>query len=461
MQLLDSPNIFHRFEQDGKSKTAIDTGIQASGHSFSRIREQFTGSAILASLNKNTVETREIQIDQFFSHEKRVYIILDEYFSGNCLREYFAYSDFSPQKRECMRLMGMIIHSLSDRLSAQINPNHILHSDGQILLLPKEWSQIISVNESEASQQKGFEQINFPDIENLEPQRSQLHAYASSLYFMISGKWPTEGRDVHFQHRLKRKKTYRPIEMLLPRISEDLANWFYQALRMETDDYLLPLQYLDAMEIDAISASEDNSELSRVQSYQKSLKREELRVGIKKKAGLIIALTAVLVTFLVLGINAIQQATRDLVVTGMSPDEVVRNFYESYNTRDHGFMSEATHRGAARNIIDQVASLYAVSAIREATEMRSVFISAPEWLEKAENERESLQEYTVFGVTDLSLTRTEPPEPDAVRFIVNYTLWFPEEGELEGEHITEQLTLMEFRRGWKIVSLEDLLNHHQ
>ena len=457
MQLINSSNLFQRLELNGHSRTAINTGIQASGHSLSKIREQFTGPALIISLDKDpsklTIE--ETPIEQFLSSEKQLYIVLHDYFSGNSLQNYLAYSGLDPQKREFIHLMAMIINSHSSLLPAQINPNHILHDSdkGRIFLLPGEWSRIISAHELESSREKGFDQLNYPDVEGFEARILQTHFLAGLLYFMLSGKWAVESDDMHFQHRLKRMKIYRPIEAQFPQMPAALADWFYRALRMEASDcspLLSYLDYLDELRSGPISEPESNS--PRLQSYQKALGRELLRVKIKTRAGLIIALLSVLIAVSAFGITAIRQATRSLAITGMPPEEVLENFYESYNNLDHVFMSEATHRRAGRGKVNQIASIYAISTIREGTEMRKVFLSAPEWLNMPEDDRKTFQDYLVFGITDLSITAT--PRAEQTRFIVSYTLWSPEEGLLNGENFTEQVELREFRRGWKIVSLE-------
>ncbi|MGI9255406.1 MAG: hypothetical protein ACR2PY_00560, partial [Salinispira sp.] len=347
IRIDDSSNIFHRFAHGDKDKTAICTGIQASGHGMQRFSADFTGSILLFSLNDDhsSVVMRRIPVDRLFSQHKRLYIVIDEYFQGKSMQEYLndAHSD-SPRREfsEFSYMMGMIINTYSHLLPLPINPQHILHSSGKLLILPEKWSHIITSYESEQSRQKGLARINYPDQHGFDKKKLQTFCFACSLYYMLSQHWSIEEDDNSIHDRLKRMKVHRPIEALLPEIPEELAAWFHEALRLKISDCSVPIFYLKKPQsLQSADRSPENTD-RRIRSWQRSLKREKLRNTIRRHILPISIAAAVLIIFLASMAAIIRQATSDLLITGLAPEEVIRTFYESYNNLDHTFMADAT-----------------------------------------------------------------------------------------------------------------------
>ena len=488
MQLNRPHSRFHCFEQDGHSKTAIYTGIGASGHSMAKVREKITSPAIiispniqpggLADGNPSTYSIREVPIEQIISHNNQLYIILNECFTGNTLQDYFTQTNLtghesilgggtslsndlmqtnlSMQKGECLQMLATIIIEHGKQLPPHIHPDHILHGDRGLLLLPGKWSAMLSQYESGQDREQGFEQINYPDVKNHALLELQLYALASSAYFLLSTRWPVEGNDRECQRRLKRIKVQQPIEMLLPEIPGELADWFDRALKLAADDSSPLLRYLQ----NASKPAEQEDRSRRISAYRKALKRELWWQKITRHRLGIISLLSTFTIIAIIGIASVRTATRDLAITGLSPEQVVRGFYTSYNSLDHNFMAEASHGKAGRQKTIQISSIYAITAVRAGTELRPTFVSAAEWLRKPEGERESLQTHTVFGITQLSLTtqNTALPEEstEEPHFIVSYTLWSPGTEGLQPTEFREELRLREFRRGWKIVAITQL-----
>jgi hypothetical protein len=129
-------------------------------------------------------------------------------------------------------------------------------------------------------------------------------------------------------------------------------------------------------------------------------------------------------------------------------------------------MDACTAKGAGKDDIGMVTSLFVISKVRQAYEMNR----APAWIsaESWEASGGGPGEARVFGVTGL---RIEPiksggEEPGPVRFRAAYTLWLPEEAGgpeeaagLPGTALprgvprTDELTLDRVRGNWRITKI--------
>lgn len=483
MQLIQSHNLFHRLEQNGKTKTAIDTGIQASGPGMTRLKDKLSQNALVITLSPDTsegdgFEYRKIPLDQVLSFDKTIYLTLEEYFSGNTLQDYLDYND--PISEEEARLIVSLLkfsQSHSDLLPEQLNPQHILMDGDDILILPGQWSRAISTNEHIGSLSKGFEQVNYPDNGMYKAFRLQRFALAASLYRILTGEWPVREENLELQRRFKRKGLITPIEFYLPELESWATQWFEDILSLRdfnsaddmdeshVYDWILSLPEATvkvATHKHPETSDPAASENDRLGKYLRRMRLERRLQHMKAKTPILTFAGLLAIVLLAVGITAVRNATRDLAVTGLTPDQVVREYYESYNRLDHGYMEEATRGKINRSRVNRLANLYAISMVREGTELRSVFVPADEWLNKDPEVREPLGDFMVFGMTGFEmLERNEYLDADGetvIEYRVEYTVWDPREdmGDIQGVLRTDMLKLREFPRGWQIIELRQL-----
>ncbi|AHC14994.1 hypothetical protein [Salinispira pacifica] len=483
MQLIQSHNLFHRLEHNGETKTAIDTGIQASGPGMTRLKDKLSQNALVISLLQGKEEPedfqyRKIPLDQVLSFDGTIYLTLNEYFTGNTLQDYLDYQDpISSDEAKLIVSLFKFSRRHSDLLPEQLNPQHILLDGERLLILPAQWSRAISTNENIGSLSKGFEQVNYPDNGMYKSFRLQHFALASSLYRILTGQWPVREENLELKRRFKRKGLITPIEYYLPGLEDWVLQWFDHTLSLrdfaprgnKTDDDIyewilnLPSQ---PPEISTgkhpDSRDTEMAESERLARYFRRMRIERRLQHMKARAPMLTFAGLVAIVLLAVGITVVRNATRDLAVTGLSPDEVVREYYESYNSLDHGFLEEAARGKIGRSRVNRLANLYAVSMVREGTELRSVFVPADEWLNKDPEVREPLGDFMVFGMTDFELLeRDEYRDADGetiIEYRVEYIVWDPREDMqgLQGVQNTDELKLREFPRGWQITELRQL-----
>ncbi len=164
---------------------------------------------------------------------------------------------------------------------------------------------------------------------------------------------------------------------------------------------------------------------------EKFVKKKERRVKtrrfIKKHAAIILGISAaVIIAGSIVGSIIYDRAQRP-TTKGMTPSEVVRAYYDAFNSVDHVFMDQIAIDGAGKRDIDMAMHLFVLVKVREAYqhEMRSSAIfPAQDWLEDGADPVPA--DIIVFGITDFtSVPEDEDAEDGEVSFNVTYTLWTP------------------------------------
>jgi hypothetical protein len=479
MQLINSHNLFHRLEIGGVSHTALDTGIASNGPGMTKIRNAVTGAAMRIVPEQDGFSTSPVDVDQILSLDGRIHLVLKGYFNGHTLRDYIDYrQDFSGETASLFALLFRIYRHQPELLPVNLNPHHILHcEDGTLLILPEAWSLLLSANESEESLDSGQRRLTFPDTTMFEPWRVRLYALVNALYFMITRRWPYPGDDLESYRRYQRRNLAMPVELIYPDMDADLARWINASLQMEADglaedieDQLRKLgerrPHIPGDGLPEYRRPRDPEDRKREPAnfafYRRQLQRERVFAWVKRRSLPLVIAASVLIVAVAGTITTVQNLTADLLITGLEPAEVVREFYESFNRLDHEFMSQATAGRAGQGAISRISNMYVVSTIREGTEMRSVFMNAEQWLSLPEDQRPSLTDRLVFGLGDLEIRETDRmTDADGnplIEYEATYVLWDPDPEEdllLENDY-RDRLVLKEFRRGWKIVELTSL-----
>ncbi len=489
MQLIDSHNLFHRLDIDRTQFTAVDTGISASGPGIAKLRQNLTGGAMLIRRDTDgrSMTATVVPIYQILALDSRVHIVLSGYFSGHTLSDYLGQRDtFSREKADFFSLLFLMFRENLDLLPERVNPQHILYcDDASILLIPEQWSRVLSSYETERSLSKGYRVINYPDPDMFEKPRIVQFYLACALEYVLTRVWPYAFLEPHHLSRMQRKMLAVPLELIDPGLPDEISDWIDAALVMEAEnppeaiDTILqrladeppavhpdrdPSIYADtdrrAADRRAVADRRAASDNPQIRRYRTRMKQVQAVNWIRRHSVAVTAITLSAIVFIAAGITVIQNFTRDLMITGLSPAEVVAGFYDSYNNLGHEFMSEATADDAARSEIRRIIHIYAVSVVREGTEMQSVFIPAPVWLDLDEETRPPLERNLVFGLTDLELSEqrrfTDAEGRPSIEFAAEYTIWDPaaQENTLIPSRRRDELLLREFRRGWKIVEFE-------
>lgn len=166
---------------------------------------------------------------------------------------------------------------------------------------------------------------------------------------------------------------------------------------------------------------------------------------------------SIVAAFLIFVIVSIATSRNERMTTaGMSPETVVKEYYEAFSILNHTFMDTILMSGADRSDINTAVNLFAISRVRQTHEQKtgSAIISARLWKELGRE----LPAPDVFGVTDLTLTHLGGNETDGVVvYRADYLLWFPHEDTSSSR--SDEIILERARNGnWRIAEIYRTLN---
>lgn len=195
------------------------------------------------------------------------------------------------------------------------------------------------------------------------------------------------------------------------------------------------------------------------ETAEKTARRRENRFGWKgffrKKGTLTVGIAAGIILLGTVLFPILSGALAPPLTRGMEPRQVLETYFNGINSLDVTVTQGCVDGKAAKDRINTVMNLYAVSRVRMGYEGRSPFVSAPDWL--ARPDRTLKEGEMLFGITGLEI---RPLSEN--RFHVLYREWssFYEgnEGEqnlspalmIQGAEIEEEYRLIWKREAWLI-----------
>lgn len=141
---------------------------------------------------------------------------------------------------------------------------------------------------------------------------------------------------------------------------------------------------------------------------------------------------------------------------GMSPETVVREYYDAFSRLNHTYMESIIYR-ADRTDINVAVNFFAVTRIRQVNEgpTRPRIFTASAWLEQGRE----LPAPDVFGVTDLKILQTGGSEDSGqIEFLADYILWYP--NDLPESYRSDELTLRRLRGNWRITEINRTIKNN-
>ena len=291
------------------------------------------------------------------------------------------------------------------------------------------------------------------------------------LYHIFCNNPPFYRNDENELREDIREGVFVPPQLAAPGLDPEMAKLINEAISPETrtreakprPDFIMdfigsPGSRQASSWVKALSDKEIQSARLERDQYKKRTKG-----AVKTRRFLNRNTTAIAAIFIVLLVSII--FTRSLIrsraelpnTMGMTAIEVVKAYYQAFNTLDHAMMQASVSGRAGRNDIQTATSLFVVLRVRQAHESTEFFMPASEWLEAGQPETGKL----VFGITDLTVTLLSESESNAV-FEAAYVFWTPAANEDEenltslprGIYTRDIVTLAFQRDAWRITDIE-------
>ncbi len=232
----------------------------------------------------------------------------------------------------------------------------------------------------------------------------------------------------------------------------DILNGFLEILLREKGE----IAQVSAL-FQPVSKEEDNKAARERKRYtiRQNIITKSKRFYLSNKPAVISV--SIVAAFLIFVIVSIATSRNERMTTaGMSPETVVKEYYEAFSILNHTFMDTILMSGADRSDINTAINLFAISKVRQTHENlpSSAIISARLWKELGRE----LPAPDVFGVTDLTLTHLGGNETDGVVvYRADYLLWFPHEDAPSSR--SDEIILERARNGnWRIAEIYRTLN---
>jgi hypothetical protein len=326
----------------------------------------------------------------------------------------------------------------------------------------------------------GAEQWIHPDLSG---EAADSFCAAALLYRILCGAEPFPAKDIETLHLDMRKGNFLPPRLAAPgmdSIPEALIAGSLSRGRLAPapdlktlEDFLQgqpnPAEPEQSAEALVYGLPQEIPGVLRAASYFKPLhdaEREKLvrdrekyekkqssavktRRFIKRNTALI-GITAVILLISGLIAGSIISGRSNLPTTkGLSPREVVEQYYHALEYLDHITMEACILKDnkTGKDDINMAANLTVITKVRQAYEQEQTYVPAQEWLEAGSPPTDAL----VFGPVDLRIQDIETnPSDDELSFLAEYTLWLPG-GEIS--LVQDELRLVFYKNAWRIAEI--------
>ena len=276
---------------------------------------------------------------------------------------------------------------------------------------------------------------NCPDLLGMD---ATAFCAAVMLYTILAGTHPYPSADI-FQDM--REGVFLPVNLAVPALNEKLANLIQAALMLPVENKKVSMKAADIiMEILKILITGDGRIAAISSLYQalpadktKKLEKEKKQFLFRQKLmvksrrfmlqnkGSVILAAAVAVFAGIIVFSMTANATLRPTTAGMSPENVVRAYYDAFSGLNHIYM-EAIINGADKTDVTAAISYTAILKTIQAYEMSSDMRirQAQAWLDNGGE----LPESDVFGVTNLIIEHLAGIEDNGfVVYRTTYFLW--------------------------------------
>jgi hypothetical protein len=415
-----------RFEHEGKSVLGFNTGLNERTFAQAKASSLITEPGYVV-LPDNTIDVWK---SEGVAEINDRMIIWGPDFDGNTLDIIIQNKTDKDGALNALRFWLKAAHVLSEQnIFPSSSPRGaIIAKDGSVLFPPSALVKRCLDAEGEEAILSASLQYVHPDLQETD---AFVFSSAAMLYHIFSG-------EAAFLHSTSdsirsdiRQGNFVPMNLTVPELEENISRFIHNAMKPEStkpslNDMITVLgeknskRYNDFFK--PISDDEKKSVISKREQYQKRIftKARRKLFFLKNKTAMIAAGIG-FVVLIIIAWNVIARINTPPVTEGMTPYEILTQYYDSFGTMDHEFMDSATIDKAGKDDIEMIQNLFVITRVRQAYEMTVPSIPAQEWIDEGSPETETL----VFGVSDLDLTETNQ-SADEAKFEAKYLLWLPE-----------------------------------
>ncbi|NLV84748.1 MAG: hypothetical protein GXY60_09300 [Spirochaetales bacterium] len=286
-------------------------------------------------------------------------------------------------------------------------------TDGSLLFLPKMLSDIISVTVDDDVRYAWYGRFVKSQVE---VPFALCHQFTQFLYYACTLEAPYESRQV-------REDAWRhmPLSTILPDVHQECTKWVDSTLsmnpRMQRETvsaayataqnlqwWIQQTKTFHELHIDSsvssATALEHNDKA--VTFLKKQSIRASRRAFLRKRGALIITVSLIGAAVVLISGNLISQALKPPYTAGMSAEQVIREFFESWNKLDVSAMSASLARKVKNPYDTEVSTLFVNSKVRMAYEGMNTIIRPDEWL--ASGKPDVPVSSMIYGVSDVAIT---------------------------------------------------------
>jgi hypothetical protein len=417
--------IFH-LDYEDKMVLGFDTGLSERSFAQSKAASLLSESGYVVFPNASI---NVWQAEGVIKLQKRM-IIYGADFEGSSLDSFLQCNGDKDAALNAIRLWLCAVRVLSGK---NIFPNPsphgvIIAKDGTFFFPPSNLvKKSIDAEENETALTASLQFVH-PDLTGEE---SFTFSAAVMLYQLFSGE--AAFQDSHSEQVLNSIRTgnFLPVDLTAPSLDEKTADFINNAINPKnTSPSLMNMiellggektkQYNEFFK--QISDEEKKSIVLKRKQFAKRLQdKAKAKIFFNKHKTIFIGVGIGLAAVIFIAWNIIIGLNNRLDTKGMTPAEIVKQYYASFGTLDHDFMEAATIGSAGESEIKMVQNLFVISKVREAYERTAPIIPAQEWVDGGSQETESM----VFGVSNLEQRKIHQSEQEAL-FEADGLLWMPE-----------------------------------
>lgn len=267
------------------------------------------------------------------------------------------------------------------------------------------------------------------------------HQFTQLLYLALAGFAPFEFEEV-------KQTSYRPIPFSIATgiqdekssaVIDSILTMRISAQREEVSGAYSAsenLSWFDAKIRNlSLTRVEDSRKQERLEGYLTELKKRAQRREFWRKKGIALVVSAVaLLIVLSVSIQAVIRSNAPPATAGMSPQEVIQDFFAAQNALDIERMNESLARNVKNPFEQQVTTLFVNSRVRQAYEQFDAHITPDELMKSKEG---TLPDTAIlYGVDELTITQ-ESEET----YLAEYLLYTPvvrqESSDAEGAYTAD------------------------
>lgn len=387
------------------------------------------------------------------------------------------YDILSLSKIEALNYLKEIVEAIAE-IKTQKNTTPIVHintvfilKDKSIAILNSDFFKKVRDLSSESYNFETFSFLNHPYLDN--PYQQNSFTIACLLYKILTGEFPFFGNsEKEVATKIKNNIIIEP-DIFNPALSKKtsifLLNFFKKKkyLNFTLEDWKEKLSIIlneeDFLKKDMNTIKEQNTNLEYLDSaIKKSEKKYKKALFLQNNLKTIIIYSSISLTLIILLSYFIYNYYKPRTTKGFTPYEVVKAYYNSFNTLNNTLIADCVMDHAATKDLQTIIALHLKRSQLISYNIEDYFISADKWIKKGKPD--IISPYYLFGVSEPKITKITSSENEFL-FLAEYEKYYSvpnteskesEKQKIKSFFIKEELYLKPDRGDWVIYKINRL-----